>query len=75
MHSTMVGLLVDNRLLADQTEENFDNVFAVNVKALFLLLKDELKQMLAQGQGRLDRQCCFSQWTACDPYRWSLRSQ
>jgi NAD(P)-dependent dehydrogenase (short-subunit alcohol dehydrogenase family) len=41
----------DNRLLVDQTEENFDRVFAVNVKALFLLLQDEVKQMLAQGRG------------------------
>src|SRR5262249_53943352 len=41
----------ENRLLVDQTEENFDNVFAVNVKGLFLLLRGELKQMLAQGQG------------------------
>jgi putative flavoprotein involved in K+ transport len=45
------GTSGSNRILADQTEENFDHVFAVNVKALFLLLKDELKQMLAQGQG------------------------
>ena len=41
----------DNRLLVDQTEENFDLVFGVNVKSLFLLLKDEVKQMLAQGRG------------------------
>lgn len=41
----------DNRLLVDQTEENFDSVFAVNVKALFLLLQDEIRQMRAQGQG------------------------
>lgn len=41
----------DNGLLVNQTEENFDNVFAVNVKALFLLLRDELKQMLAQDWG------------------------
>jgi putative flavoprotein involved in K+ transport len=41
----------DSRLLADQTEENFDRVFGVNVKALFLLLRDEIKQMLAQGSG------------------------
>ena len=45
------GTSGDNHLLADQTEENFDHVFTVNVKALFLLLKDELKQMLTQGQG------------------------
>jgi putative flavoprotein involved in K+ transport len=40
-----------NRLLADQTEENFDDVFTVNVKSLFLLLKDEIRQMVAQGRG------------------------
>jgi NAD(P)-dependent dehydrogenase (short-subunit alcohol dehydrogenase family) len=45
------GISGDNRLLIDQTEENFDRVFAVNVKALFLLLQDEVKQMLAQGRG------------------------
>lgn len=41
----------ENRLLTEQTEETFDSVFAVNVKALFLLLRDEVKQMIAQGQG------------------------
>jgi NAD(P)-dependent dehydrogenase (short-subunit alcohol dehydrogenase family) len=45
------GISGNNRLLIDQTEENFDRVFAVNVKALFLLLQDELKQMMAQGRG------------------------
>lgn len=45
------GIAGENRLLADQTEENFDRVFAVNVKALFLLLQDEVRQMMAQGQG------------------------
>lgn len=41
----------DNALLVDQTEENFDRVFDVNVKALFLLLQDEVKQMQVQGHG------------------------
>lgn len=45
------GISGENRLLTQQTEKNFDNVFAVNVKALFLLLQDEIKQMMAQGQG------------------------
>ena len=45
------GMSGDNRLLTNQTEEIFDRVFAVNVKALFLLLQDEVKQMIAQGQG------------------------
>jgi NAD(P)-dependent dehydrogenase (short-subunit alcohol dehydrogenase family) len=45
------GTSGENGLLVDQTEENFDRVFAVNVKALFLLLQDEVKQMLTQGRG------------------------
>jgi NAD(P)-dependent dehydrogenase (short-subunit alcohol dehydrogenase family) len=45
------GISGDNQSLVDQTEENFDRVFAVNVKALFLLLQDELKQMIEQGHG------------------------
>jgi NADP-dependent 3-hydroxy acid dehydrogenase YdfG len=45
------GIPGNNRALVDQTEENFDCVFAVNVKALFLLLQDELKQMIVQGEG------------------------
>jgi NAD(P)-dependent dehydrogenase (short-subunit alcohol dehydrogenase family) len=45
------GISGENRLLRDQTEKSFDRVFAVNVKALFLLLQDEVKQMIAQEQG------------------------
>jgi NAD(P)-dependent dehydrogenase (short-subunit alcohol dehydrogenase family) len=45
------GISGENRLLTDQTEKSFDRVFAVNVKALFLLLQDEVKQMIVQGQG------------------------
>jgi A-factor type gamma-butyrolactone 1'-reductase (1S-forming) len=45
------GISGTSRLLADQTEENFDLVFAVNVKSLFLLLQDELKHIMEQGQG------------------------
>jgi len=45
------GISGESRLLTDQTEESFDRVFVVNVKALFLLLQDEVKQMMAQGQG------------------------
>jgi A-factor type gamma-butyrolactone 1'-reductase (1S-forming) len=44
------GISGNNRVFVDQTEENFDRVFAVNVKALFLLLQDELKQMIVQGE-------------------------
>ena len=45
------GTSGEGNLLADQTEKNFDQVFAVNVKSMFLLLQDELKQMIVQGEG------------------------
>jgi A-factor type gamma-butyrolactone 1'-reductase (1S-forming) len=45
------GTSGENRLLTHQTEKSFDSVFAVNVKALFLLLQDEVKQMMVQGHG------------------------
>ena len=45
------GISGENRLLMDQTEKSFDRVFAVNVKAMFLLLQDEVKQMIVQGHG------------------------
>src|SRR6202041_1103984 len=67
------GISGDNRLLVDQTEEDFDRVFAVNVKALFLLLQDELKQMIVQGEGGLNRQYCLGGRTARDPNCGPLR--
>jgi len=45
------GISGENQLLTDQTERAFDRIFAVNVKAMFLLLQDEVKQMMAQGNG------------------------
>jgi A-factor type gamma-butyrolactone 1'-reductase (1S-forming) len=45
------GISGEHSLLADQTEENFDRVFSVNVKAMFLLIQDEVRQMMTQGQG------------------------
>jgi NAD(P)-dependent dehydrogenase (short-subunit alcohol dehydrogenase family) len=40
-----------NGLIADQTETNFDNIFSVNVKGLFIALQQEIRQMLRQGWG------------------------
>jgi len=38
-------------LLADLSERQFDRVFAVNVKGLWLCMKHEIRQFLAQGSG------------------------
>jgi NAD(P)-dependent dehydrogenase (short-subunit alcohol dehydrogenase family) len=45
------GLSGPTELFTEQTEQSFDLVFGVNVKALFLLLQDELRQMVAQDSG------------------------
>ncbi len=38
-------------LIDDQTESNFDEVFSINVKGLFIALQQEIRQMLRQGSG------------------------
>ncbi len=38
---------------ADCTEENWDNVLAVNLRSIFLCMKYELRQMLKQKQGTI----------------------
>ena len=43
------GTSGENRLLLEQTEENFDLVFDVNVKALFLLLQAEVNMASVSG--------------------------
>jgi NAD(P)-dependent dehydrogenase (short-subunit alcohol dehydrogenase family) len=45
------GTSGQNGLIADQAEANFDEVFSVNVKGLFITLQEEIRQMLAQGWG------------------------
>jgi A-factor type gamma-butyrolactone 1'-reductase (1S-forming) len=45
------GISGETGLLADQTESNFDEVFAVNVKGVFIALQQEIRQMLRQGWG------------------------
>lgn len=45
------GISGRNMLIADQAEENFDDVFSVNVKGLYLALQQELRQMVRQGWG------------------------
>jgi len=45
------GITGEIGFLADQTENNFDEVFAVNVKGLLIALQGEIRQMLLQGSG------------------------
>jgi NAD(P)-dependent dehydrogenase (short-subunit alcohol dehydrogenase family) len=40
-------------LMTDQTETNFDEVFSINVKGLFIALQQEIRQMLRQGGGSI----------------------
>lgn len=45
------GVSGPTALLTEQTEPSFDLLYVVNVKALFLMLQDELRQMVAQESG------------------------
>lgn len=45
------GTSGQNGLITDQTETNFDDVFSVNVKGLFIALQQEILQMVKQGWG------------------------
>ena len=45
------GISGQNAFINDQTETNFDEVFSINVKGLFLALQQEIRQMLKQGWG------------------------
>jgi NAD(P)-dependent dehydrogenase (short-subunit alcohol dehydrogenase family) len=45
------GISGRDGLIADQTENNFDEVFSVNIKGLFIALQEEIRQMLRQGWG------------------------
>lgn len=45
------GTSGQNGLITDQTETNFDDVFSVNVKGLFIVLQQEILQLLKQGWG------------------------
>jgi NAD(P)-dependent dehydrogenase (short-subunit alcohol dehydrogenase family) len=45
------GISGMNGLIVSQTEDNFDSVFSVNVRGLFITLQQELRQMVSQGWG------------------------
>jgi NAD(P)-dependent dehydrogenase (short-subunit alcohol dehydrogenase family) len=45
------GISGSNRPLAEQSEANFDEVFQINVKSLFIMMQQEIHQMLLQGWG------------------------
>jgi NAD(P)-dependent dehydrogenase (short-subunit alcohol dehydrogenase family) len=45
------GVTGGNGAIAEQPESNFDDVFAINVKGLYIALQQELRQMVQQGWG------------------------
>lgn len=45
------GISGQNGLMAGQDEANFDEVFSVNVKGLFVVIQQEIRQMLRQRRG------------------------
>lgn len=45
------GILGQQELLADQTEDTYDRLFDINLKGVFLSMKYEIQQMLTQGGG------------------------
>ena len=47
------GVETSLELLADDTEESFDHLIGVNLKGVFLCMKYEISQMLAQGSGAI----------------------
>lgn len=49
----IAGILGDMGPLADQSDENFDRVIAVNQRGTFLCLKAEIGQMLKTGGGAI----------------------
>jgi NAD(P)-dependent dehydrogenase (short-subunit alcohol dehydrogenase family) len=45
------GVSGRKKLLTDQVEADFDSLFSVNVKGLFVAMQEEIRQMLRQGWG------------------------
>jgi len=43
------GISGENGFIADQDEANFDEVFSVNVKGVFIAMQQEIRQMLRQS--------------------------
>jgi NAD(P)-dependent dehydrogenase (short-subunit alcohol dehydrogenase family) len=47
------GIEEENQLLADADDAQFDRIMNVNVKGVWLCMKHELRQMMAQGGGAI----------------------
>jgi NAD(P)-dependent dehydrogenase (short-subunit alcohol dehydrogenase family) len=47
------GVVSPEKPLHEQSIEEFDNLMAINVRGLFLCMKYEIEQMLAQGSGAI----------------------
>jgi NAD(P)-dependent dehydrogenase (short-subunit alcohol dehydrogenase family) len=47
------GIMTPLEMIEDQSEDDFDRVMTTNVKGVWLAMKHEIKQMLAQGGGTI----------------------
>ncbi len=54
------GILGPRGLTAECTEETFDRVIAINLKGIFLCMRNELRHMAEQGSGAIVNTCSTS---------------
>jgi NAD(P)-dependent dehydrogenase (short-subunit alcohol dehydrogenase family) len=54
------GILGPRAITAECTEEDFDRVIAINLKGIFLCMRNELPQMVEQGAGAIVNTCSTS---------------
>lgn len=54
------GILGPRGLTAECTEDTFDRVIAINLKGIFLCMRNELPQMVEQGAGAIVNTCSTS---------------
>ena len=58
--------------IVEQSEQEYDLVFGINVKAMFLLLQDELRQIGSAGFWRLDREYFVCGRNSRSPWRGTV---
>lgn len=54
------GILGPRAITAECSEEDFDRVIAINLKGIFLCMRNELPQMVEQGAGAIVNTCSTS---------------